>query len=254
MTSFLRLLFALCFIGFAGCLVQGDPEPGRIQAEPGSLVFHPDTDQLTVELRNVGDKPIPVQHFRIEGPDWDAFSIVEPLNPTMLPPDKSLTFTVRVDATRFYGPDAKIDSVFADLEYNVDPEDHDEEPEEVDEDEFRDGSAVIKYTVGLEDEQQIPIEFEEPAWWIGLVVALIKIHVIVLGFVLPLAALLTWVERKQSAMMQDRVGPNMARLSLGNFHIRLWGLLHIATDGIKMLFKEDFVPAGRIESSTRWRR
>jgi NADH-quinone oxidoreductase subunit H len=50
------------------------------------------------------------------------------------------------------------------------------------------------------------------------------------------------MERKQSAMMQDRIGPNMARITLGGITLRLWGLLHIATDGLKMLFKEDFVP------------
>jgi NADH-quinone oxidoreductase subunit H len=62
---------------------------------------------------------------------------------------------------------------------------------------------------------------------------------LILLFVLPLAAILTWMERRQSALMQDRLGPN--RANLGRF--RAWGLLHVAADGLKMFFKEDFVPA-----------
>src|SRR6266540_1091618 len=34
----------------------------------------------------------------------------------------------------------------------------------------------------------------------------------IMGFVLNLAGLLTWVERKQSAVMQDRVGANRASI------------------------------------------
>jgi NADH-quinone oxidoreductase subunit H len=62
---------------------------------------------------------------------------------------------------------------------------------------------------------------------------------LILLFVLPLAAVLTWMERRQSALMQDRLGPNRANLG----KIRAWGLLHVAADGLKMFFKEDFVPA-----------
>jgi NADH-quinone oxidoreductase subunit H len=51
-------------------------------------------------------------------------------------------------------------------------------------------------------------------------------------------ALMVWVERRMSAMMQDRVGPN--RANAGPF--RLWGLVHIAADGLKMMIKEDFIP------------
>ena len=58
-------------------------------------------------------------------------------------------------------------------------------------------------------------------------------------FVLNLGGLLTWVERKQSAIMQDRIGANRASI-LG---LRLWGLFHPLADAIKMLTKEDFLPA-----------
>jgi len=58
---------------------------------------------------------------------------------------------------------------------------------------------------------------------------------------LTLAALLTWVERRGSAMIQDRIGPNRA-LILGRW--RLLGLPQLAADGIKFFLKEDLVPAG----------
>lgn len=67
-----------------------------------------------------------------------------------------------------------------------------------------------------------------------------KCIVVFLFFLLPAAAVLTWVERKMSAVIQDRIGPNRADV----FGITLWGLLHPVADGIKMFFKEDFVPQG----------
>ena len=71
------------------------------------------------------------------------------------------------------------------------------------------------------------------------VAALLKLIVLVLGFVMPLASLSTWAERRQSAMMQDRLGPNRANIG----PIKLWGILHFVADAIKMMFKEDVVPA-----------
>ncbi|MDP1831228.1 MAG: NADH-quinone oxidoreductase subunit H [Geothrix sp.] len=62
--------------------------------------------------------------------------------------------------------------------------------------------------------------------------------VIVFGGVMSLAAVWTWVERRGSAMIQDRIGPNRARL-FGRWPIL--GLAQIAADGIKMFFKEDLV-------------
>jgi NADH-quinone oxidoreductase subunit H len=58
--------------------------------------------------------------------------------------------------------------------------------------------------------------------------------------VLNLAALHTWLERKQSAVIQDRIGANRASI-LG---WRLMGLFHPLADAIKMFTKEDIVPAG----------
>jgi NADH-quinone oxidoreductase subunit H len=58
--------------------------------------------------------------------------------------------------------------------------------------------------------------------------------------VLNLAALHTWLERKQSAIIQDRIGANRASI----FGWRLMGLFHPLADAIKMFTKEDLVPAG----------
>ncbi len=72
----------------------------------------------------------------------------------------------------------------------------------------------------------------------GLVIeALIKIGV-TLFWVMNLGALLTWVERKQSAVMQDRIGAN--RANIGPF--KVIGLFQIAADSLKMIFKEDWIP------------
>ena len=61
---------------------------------------------------------------------------------------------------------------------------------------------------------------------------------VVLVLVMPLASLLTWAERRQSAMMQDRLGPNRANIG----PIKLKGILHFVADALKMIFKEDFIP------------
>jgi NADH-quinone oxidoreductase subunit H len=71
-----------------------------------------------------------------------------------------------------------------------------------------------------------------------------NVLVLVLGFVMIIATLLTLAERKWSAMMQDRVGPNRARIGLpGLKNMPLAGIPHIAADVLKMLWKEDFMPA-----------
>lgn len=55
----------------------------------------------------------------------------------------------------------------------------------------------------------------------------------VLVVLLAIAAGLIWVERRLLALWQDRYGPNR----VGPF-----GLLQVVADGIKMLFKEDWIP------------
>ncbi|OGF63429.1 MAG: hypothetical protein A2Y62_07255, partial [Candidatus Fischerbacteria bacterium RBG_13_37_8] len=62
--------------------------------------------------------------------------------------------------------------------------------------------------------------------------------VIVYSFVMGLASILTWMERKESAVMQDRIGANRANI----FKFRAWGLFHIIADAVKMMTKEDTTP------------
>src|SRR5262249_56207669 len=78
-----------------------------------------------------------------------------------------------------------------------------------------------------------------PSIWDILDFAGTKWLFLVLLLVMPLASLLTWAERRQSAMMQDRLGPNRANIG----PIRLKGILHFVADALKMIFKEDFIPA-----------
>ncbi|MGB8953641.1 MAG: NADH-quinone oxidoreductase subunit NuoH [Candidatus Aminicenantales bacterium] len=72
---------------------------------------------------------------------------------------------------------------------------------------------------------------------IDVVIILIKI-ILALVWFLTLTLYLTWVERKESAVIQDRIGANRASI-LG---IRILGLFQPFADAIKMIFKEDFVP------------
>ena len=58
--------------------------------------------------------------------------------------------------------------------------------------------------------------------------------------VLNLAAVHTWLERKQSAIIQDRIGANRASI----MGWRMMGLFHPLADTLKMFTKEDIVPAG----------
>ncbi len=72
---------------------------------------------------------------------------------------------------------------------------------------------------------------------LGIVFA--KIMVMVMA-VLGLATIMTWAERKQSAVMQDRIGANRADI----FGLRIIGLFHPIADALKMITKEDFIPDG----------
>ncbi|MFQ5672587.1 MAG: NADH-quinone oxidoreductase subunit NuoH [Nitrospinales bacterium] len=75
---------------------------------------------------------------------------------------------------------------------------------------------------------------------VDLLITLIKILFVLALTVGFFAPVLTWVERKQSAIMQDRIGANRADI-LG---FRALGLFHIMADALKMFTKEDFVPDG----------
>ncbi len=69
---------------------------------------------------------------------------------------------------------------------------------------------------------------------------LIKIGFILGVIVGAMAPVITWIERKQSAVMQDRIGAN--RADIGG--ITVLGLLHPLADVVKLLSKEDYVPRG----------
>ena len=65
------------------------------------------------------------------------------------------------------------------------------------------------------------------------------------AMLMTFGTLLTWVERKQAAVMSDRIGANRAYVRIPFTQIKLiwWGLFHGIADGIKMLVKENFKPA-----------
>lgn len=72
------------------------------------------------------------------------------------------------------------------------------------------------------------------AWIAGFILLIVKL-VVVLVFLLLMAAYLVWVERKFLARLQVRYGPNRAGRC---------GLLQPMADTVKMLTKEDTVPEG----------
>ena len=72
---------------------------------------------------------------------------------------------------------------------------------------------------------------------VEVIVKTLFILIVVIG---ALAPVMTWTERKQSAVMQDRIGAN--RADLGG--ITVLGLLHPLADVVKLLTKEDVVPLG----------
>jgi NADH-quinone oxidoreductase subunit H len=69
---------------------------------------------------------------------------------------------------------------------------------------------------------------------------IVKSLFILLVVVAGLAPVITWIERKQSAVMQDRIGANRADVA----GLTVIGLLHPLADVIKLLTKEDVVPYG----------
>jgi NADH-quinone oxidoreductase subunit H len=72
-----------------------------------------------------------------------------------------------------------------------------------------------------------------PAWIPYLVAMLVFGGIVVFGFVLPVAGITTWVERRVAGRIQSRIGPNRTGPA---------GFLQWLADGIKSVLKEDIVP------------
>ena len=72
-----------------------------------------------------------------------------------------------------------------------------------------------------------------PVWVHQLLAMLIFGGIVVFGFVLPIAGITTWVERRVMGRIQSRIGPN---------RVGPLGFLQWLADGVKNMLKEDIVP------------
>ncbi|MBU6409512.1 MAG: NADH-quinone oxidoreductase subunit H, partial [Verrucomicrobia bacterium] len=85
--------------------------------------------------------------------------------------------------------------------------------------------------------------------WNFVIFSIVKI-VIVIGVLQTLAAYAVLVERKISAWIQDRVGPNRVAppfvkyIPLAGPVLTRMGIFQPLADGVKFILKEDFTPAG----------
>ena len=72
-----------------------------------------------------------------------------------------------------------------------------------------------------------------PAWVLYLTAMLVFGGIVVFVFILPIAGITTWVERRVAGRIQSRIGPNRTGPA---------GFLQWLADGIKNMLKEDIVP------------
>ncbi len=85
--------------------------------------------------------------------------------------------------------------------------------------------------------------------WNFIIFSLVKIAIVV-GVVQGLVAYSVLAERKISAWIQDRVGPNRCAPPFAKYIpvlgplLTRWGMFQPLADGLKFMFKEDFTPAG----------
>ncbi len=82
-----------------------------------------------------------------------------------------------------------------------------------------------------------------------LIVSLVKIVGFTFAAVLPLVTVCVYLERRFSAVIQDRVGPNRVGVPLTLLGFKkdvqilgIGGLFQAAADGVKFILKEDFTP------------
>lgn len=87
-----------------------------------------------------------------------------------------------------------------------------------------------------------------PDFLTAQLIANVVVILIVIHLLLGLAGYSTYAERKVSAYIQDRLGPNRVGFDLGlpflKFLKGLWGLGQPLADGIKFMLKEDYTPKG----------
>ena len=90
-------------------------------------------------------------------------------------------------------------------------------------------------------------DFSSPPGHLDLRASLAKIFGFTFVVILPIIAYSTYAERRVSAILQDRVGPNRVGIPLtlfgGKKDWHFFGLLQPLADGLKGLFKEDFTPS-----------
>jgi NADH-quinone oxidoreductase subunit H len=83
--------------------------------------------------------------------------------------------------------------------------------------------------------------------WVFLIWTTFLKSFILLNLVLGLVSVTVYAERRVSAFIQDRVGPNRVGLPMtlfgGKKDIFLWGLGQMIVDPLKLLLKENFQPA-----------
>ena len=90
----------------------------------------------------------------------------------------------------------------------------------------------------------VPALSAVPLWTLTLLV-MVVVAAVVLTFALVYAGLATYVERKVAGDIQARIGPN---------RVGPVGLLQFLADGIKLLLKEDIIPAKADRFLFAWRR
>src|SRR5580693_691756 len=90
--------------------------------------------------------------------------------------------------------------------------------------------------------------------WFLILTSFAKTLVIIFAIVLPMVSYTVYAERRVSALIQDRLGPNRVNMPLsllGNFLGRKWkdlelplgGLGQPVADAVKFILKEDLTPA-----------
>ncbi|MBX7210990.1 MAG: NADH-quinone oxidoreductase subunit H [Verrucomicrobiaceae bacterium] len=91
-----------------------------------------------------------------------------------------------------------------------------------------------------------------------LAISAVKIVLLVFAVILPMVAYSVYAERRFSAIIQDRVGPNRTGIPLTLFGFKkdiqilgIGGLLQPMADGLKFILKEDFTP-GHVNKFYYW--